>query len=418
MRKIRLTSIVLVLTFFIAPCFGQQQYDLLIKGGRVIDPKNGIDGLRDVAITQGKIARVAQSIPESAAKKAVNASGMIVTPGIIDMHAHVFYGTEANAYLSNGQTAVQPDGFCLRVGVTTAVDAGGAGWRNFEQFKTQVIDRSITRVLAFLNIVGSGMKGGPVEQNLEDMQASPTGECVRRFPGTIVGIKVAHYMGPEWDPVDRAVQAGNIAHVPVMIDFGGYKPELPLDELLLKHLRPGDIFTHMYAHVGSRIPIVDEDKGQLRPYVQDARKRGIIFDVGHGGGSFLYRQAVPAIKQGFIPDVISTDLHGGSMNAGMKDQLNVMSKILNLGVPLPRIIEESTWKPAQVISRTDLGHLSEGAVADVAVLRLHEGSFGFTDAGGGRMAGKQKLECELTVKDGKVVYDLNGISYAPWDQKK
>jgi dihydroorotase len=408
----------LVLTMLTAggvPAVGQApQYDLLIRGGRLIDPRNGIDGLRDVAIKENKIARVAESIPASEAGHVVDATGLIVTPGLIDIHAHVFYGTDPNTYLSGGSSAVAPDGFTFRVGVTTVVDVGGAGWRNFDQFKTLVIDRSKTRVLAMLNIVGAGMRGGPAEQNLADMEAEPTAKCARQYPGVVVGIKVAHYTGPEWVPVDRAVEAGRIAGVPVMIDFGGHTPPLSLQDLLLQHLRPGDIFTHVYAHVRGRIPVVDE-QNKVRPYVIEARKRGVIFDVGHGGGSFLFRQAIPALREGFPPDTISTDLHTGSMNAGMKDMLNVMSKFLNLGMPLPDVIEKSTWKPAQVIQRTDLGHLSEGAPADLAVFRVREGSFGYVDTAPGKMTGTTKLECELTVRDGKVAWDTNGISYPRWE---
>jgi len=391
----------------------EKKYDLLIRGGRVIDPRNGIDGPRDVAVAQGRIALVAANIPEADAARVVNATGLVVTPGLIDAHGHVFYGTEPNAYLSNGLSAVQPDAFTFRSGVTTIVDVGGAGWRNFEQFKSQVIDRAATRVLAFVNIVGSGMKGGAIEQNLADMESEPTAACARKYPGTIVGVKVAHYSGPEWDPIDRAVAAGRTAQIPVMIDFGGHKPPLSLEELLMKRLRPGDIFTHMYAHVGGRIPIVDEN-GKLQPYVTAARQRGLIFDVGHGGGSFLYRQAVPALAQGFKPDIISTDLHTGSMNAGMKDMLNVMSKMLNLGLTLPEVIEQSTWKPAQAIQQPELGHLSQGAPADITVLGVREGKFGFVDTAGFRMPGKLRLECELTVRNGRVVWDLNGLAAKPF----
>jgi dihydroorotase len=276
-----------------------------------------------------------------------------------------------------------------------------------------VIDRARTRVLSFLNIVGSGMKGGPVEQNLNDMDARLTAMRIRQHAGVIVGIKVAHYNGPEWDPVLRAVQAGKETNVPVMIDFGGTIPPLPLEDLLLKHLRPGDIFTHTYAHVRGRYPIVDEN-GKVRPYVLEARKRGIIFDAGHGGGSFLFRQAVPATKQGFFPDVISTDLHTGSMNAGMKDILNTMSKFLNLGMPLKDVIKANTAKAADVIKRADLGHLGVGAEADIAVLNVRRGKFGFIDVAGGKLLGDQKLECELTVKGGQVVWDLNGIAAPMW----
>jgi len=200
------------------------------------------------------------------------------------------------------------------------------------------------------------------------------------------------------------------------VDFGGVVPELPLKDLLLEHLRPSDILTHTYAQVRGRIPIVDE-QGNVRPYVLEARKRGIIFDVGHGGGSFVFRQAVPAIKQGFTPDSISTDLHRGSMNAGMKDMLNVMSKFLNMGMALPDVILRSTWNPAREIKRTELGHLSAGAPADVAVLRLRQGNFGFVDVGGGKMPGTLKLECELTLRDGQAVWDLNGISHREWEKQ-
>ncbi|MBP1600237.1 MAG: pyrC 3 [Acidobacteria bacterium] len=409
------TLLLAMLTAGVVPAIAQApQYDLLVRGGRLIDPRNGIDGLRDVAIKEGKIARVAEGIPASEARHVVDATGLIVTPGLIDIHAHVFYGTDPDTYLSGGVSAVAPDGFTFRVGVTTVVDVGGAGWRNFDQFKTLVIDHSKTRVLAMVNIVGAGMRGGPAEQNLADMEAEPTAKCARQYPGLVVGVKVAHYAGPEWDPVDRAVEAGRIAGVPIMIDFGGHTPPLSLEDLLLKHLRPGDIFTHVYAHVRGRIPVVDE-QNHLRPYVIAARKRGVIFDVGHGGGSFLFRQAIPALREGFPPDTISTDLHTGSMNAGMKDMLNVMSKFLNMGMPLPDIIEKSTWKPAQVIHRTDLGHLSEGAPADLAVFRVRDGTFGYIDTAPGKLMGRMKLECELTVRDGKVAWDTNGISYPRWE---
>jgi dihydroorotase len=309
--------------------------------------------------------------------------------------------------------AVAPDSHSFRSGQTTLVDVGGAGWRNFAQFKANIIDTSKTRVLSFLNIVGSGMKGGPLEQNLADMDARLTAMRIRQHPGVIVGIKVAHYSGPEWDPVDRAVQAGTEANVPVMVDFGGHNPPLSLDDLLNKHLRPGDILTHMYAHVRGRFPIVNE-QGQVEPYVVAARKRGVIFDVGHGGGSFLWRQAVPATKQGFFPDVISTDLHTGSQNAGMKDILNTMSKVMNLGMPLKDVIAANTSKAAAIIKRDDLGHLGVGTEADVAVLAVRKGEFGFIDSSGGRMNGTQKLECELTIRAGQVVWDLNGRAATDW----
>jgi dihydroorotase len=382
-------------------------FDLLIRGGHVIDPKNGVDAVLDVAVASGKIARVAAGIPEGQGRAVVDASGLYVVPGLVDIHAHVFHGTEPDAYLSNGFVALAPDGFTFRSGVTTVADAGGAGWRNFRQFKEQVVDRSRTRVLAFLNIVGSGMKGGPVEQNVGDMDARLTAARIAEFKELIVGVKTAHYEGG-FEAVDRAVEAGTLAHVPVMVDFGKHDPPLSLDDLLLTRLRPGDIFTHVYAAVDGRMSIVDE-RGQVRASAWVARKRGVLFDVGHGARSFSYRQAVPALKQGLLPDSISTDLHAESMNAGMKDMLNVMSKMMALGMSLPDVVLRSTWNPAREIQRADLGHLSPGAAADVAVLRVREGSFGFLDAAGERRAGSQRLEAELTLRDGQVVWDLNGL---------
>jgi dihydroorotase len=381
----------------------------------VIDPKNKINKQVDIAIDDGIIVQVGPDLPTKNVFQIVDVTGLYVIPGIIDMHGHHFYGTEPDSYLSNGSSALAPDGYTFRSGVTTVVDVGGSGWRNFKTFKKQTIESSQTRVLSFLNIVGSGMKGGPIEQNLLDMDARLTAMEALAFPDFVVGIKVAHYAGPEWTPVEQAVQAGSLANIPVMIDFGGVEPELSLETLFFEKLRPGDIFTHCYAKVKGRIPLVD-DKRILRSFVLPAQKRGIIFDVGHGGGSFVWDQAIPAIEQGFKPNTISTDLHTGSMNGGMKDQLNVMSKLLNAGLSLGEVIEASTWKPAQVIRRPALGHLSPGSEADIAVLKLENGSFGYSDVLGWTIKGNQKLICELTLKAGKTVWDLNGISKPVWEK--
>ncbi|HWR50013.1 MAG TPA: amidohydrolase/deacetylase family metallohydrolase [Bryobacteraceae bacterium] len=401
----------LAVAFLAAAAFGQTQYDLLLRGGHVIDARNGLSAVRDVAVAEGKVAVVAASIDPRSAKKVVDVSGLYVTPGIVDIHVHVFTGTgERGSYA--GDNSVYPDGFTFRSGVTTVVDAGGAGWRTFDDFKDRIIDRSKTRVLAFLNIVGNGMRGGRYEQDLNDMNAAATGRAALAHKGLIVGIKTAHYAGPEWAPVDRAVEAGNTAGMPVMVDFGADYKERPLRVLLADKLRPGDIYTHVYSGLRGEL----DPSGQPNPGLIEGRKRGVIFDVGHGGGSFLWRIAVPLMKAGFVPDSISTDLHIGSMNGGMKDILNVMSKFLIMGMPLDDVVMRSTWNPAKIIHREDLGHLSPGAPADIAVLRLEKGSFGFTDTGGKRMRGDRKLVCELTVREGKIVYDLNAISAEDWDK--
>jgi dihydroorotase len=387
----------------------QQKYDLLLKGGHVIDGRNRISAVRDVAIANGKVAAVAANIAPTDALKVVDATGYIVTPGLVDIHVHVYAGTgERGSYA--GDNSLYPDGFTLRSGVTTIVDAGSSGWRSFEDFKDRIIDRSRTRVLAMLNIVGAGMRGDKFEQNLADMEAKPTAEMAMRHKGVIVGVKTAHYAGPEWAPVERAVEAGTEANVPVMVDFGANRPERPMAELVTKKLRPGDIYTHAYS--GLRNELLDS--GKVNPGMWEGRKRGVIFDVGHGGGSFAWRIAVPAMKEGFLPDSISTDLHIGSMNSGMKDMLNVMDKFMAMGMALDDVVLRSTWNPAKEVGQQQLGHLSVGAPADIAVFALEKGSFGFVDMYGARLKGTQRLTCELTLRDGRVVYDLNGMTRPDW----
>lgn len=387
-----------------------QSYDILIRNGRVIDPKNGVDAKMDIAVQDGKIAKVSAQI-EGTAKQTVDATGMIVSPGLIDIHGHVFHGTQEDHYLSDGLSALPPDGFTLRVGVTTIVDCGGAGWRNFSLFKKNVIDKSTTRVLSFLNIVGNGMRGGNWEQDIADMDPKLAANTAKGNKAFIVGFKLAHFSGHDWTPTDRVVEAGRQADMPVIIDFGGARPTLSIEELFLKRLRPGDIYTHAYAKLdGSREMILDETTGALRPFMTAARERGIVFDVGYGGASFNYSQAIPALKAGFYPTTISTDLHTGSMNTSMKDQLSVMSKFMQMGMPLAEVIRASTWNAAKAIKREELGNLSVGSVADITVLNIRKGDFGFYDKTGFKVKGTEKFECEMTVRAGKIVYDLNGIA--------
>jgi dihydroorotase len=403
-------SLLLILSAGLAAA-AEPRYDLLLKGGHVIDPKNGIDAVRDVAIKAGKIAAVESAIPAAEATRTIDAKGLYVTPGLIDMHVHVYAGTgERGSYA--GDLSVYPDGFTFRNGVTTVVDAGCSGWRNFEDFEDRVIKRSRTRVLAMLNIVGNGMRGGKFENNLEDMEAKPTAEMALKHKEVVVGVKCAHYQGPEWAPYERAVEAGTLAKIPVMIDYGTNRPERPIYDLVTKVLRPGDIYTHVFSGLRNE---QDAATGGPSAALVEGRKRGIFFDVGHGGGSFLWRVAVPIVKAGFLPDSISTDLHTGSMNTGMKSMLNVMDKMLAIGVPLNQVIAESTWNPAKEIQRQEFGHLTVGAIADIAVLRVETGKFGYVDHFGARLDGTKRLASELTLKDGRVLYDLNGLSRDRWD---
>ncbi|MBZ5859320.1 amidohydrolase/deacetylase family metallohydrolase [Flavihumibacter profundi] len=394
-----------------------QQFDLLLKGGHVISAKNKLDTKMDVAVTGGKIALVEKDIDVKKAKQVIDVSGMYVTPGIIDMHVHVFNGTDVDSYIANGLTSLPPDGFTFRAGVTTVVDAGSSGWRNFRQFKKQTIDKAETRVLAFLNIVGTGMYGRFEEQDTSDMNPQQAAYMIKKlYPKIIVGIKAAHYWGG-FTQVDKAVEAGNLANVPVMVDFGEHDPPNSIESLFMQHLRPGDIFTHTFSYGPKGRETVVDENGKVKPFIFKAQERGIIFDVGHGGGAFSWRQAVPAARQGFWPNVISTDLHAESMNGGMKDLSNVMSKFLALGMPLKDVILRTTWNPAQVIKREDLGNLDTGSDADIAVFSLRQGNFGFLDIRKTTFKGTQKLEAELTIRAGKIVWDLNGISAPGWEEE-
>jgi len=408
MRKFYILTVTILLPFMV---FAQSKpYNIIIKGGHVIDPKNNLNSVMDVAIADGKIARIAVNIDAAQSMHIVNAKGMYVTPGLIDIHGHVFAGTEENHMYSNGFNSIMPDGFYQRVGVTTVVDAGGSGWRDFPTFKKNIIDNSQTRVLAFLNIVGNGMRGGVIEQNTTDMDPQIAAKAALANKDYIVGIKVAHFTSPDFTNVDRGVAAGKLANMPVMVDFGGTKPRLSLNSLFMEHLRPGDIFTHTFGELlDTKEAIVDTAKKELKPFVLAAQKRGIIFDVGYGGSSFRYSQAIPASKAGFHPNTISTDLHISSMKGSMKDMLLVMSKFLKIGMNLQEVINASTWAPAKAIKRQELGHLSVGAIADVAILGMRKGNFGFYDMAGYKMESDEKLECEMTIFGGKIVYDLNGI---------
>jgi dihydroorotase len=395
----------------IASALAAQPHDLLLKGGHLIDPKNQIDAPRDVAITGGRVSAVATRIAADQARTVIDVTGLYIAPGFIDLHTHVFTGLDPRNVIGGGSNSLLPDAFTLRAGVTTAVDAGSSGRRNFPAFQRHIIKRAQTRILAFLNIVGHGMSRS--QQDLSDMEPDATADFIRQHPGLIVGVKTAHWSAPTWDALKLALEAGRLADVPVMVDFGMFFPQQrPFEELVGKYLRPGDIYTHVYL---PSVPLLDA-QGRLRPYIMEAQRRGVIFDAGHGRGSFVYRQAVPATRDGFWPNSISTDLHAGSMNRAMKDMANVMSKFLNLGLSLPEVIARSTWAPAQIIRRPDLGHLSVGAGADMAVFGLRTGKFGFYDIIGGSASGDRKIECELTLRAGQVVWDLNGISMVPWEK--
>jgi dihydroorotase len=383
----------------------QPAWDLLLKGGRVADPKNGIDRLADVAVKDGRIAAIGDGLDAAKAAKVLDVTGLVVTPGLVDIHVHLFHTTGIKDAWA-GDASVRPDDFSFRSGVTTMVDAGSAGWRNFETLRHTVLDRARTRVFAFINIAGLGMVSNTVEQHPEEMNPAEIARLAKKHADIVVGVKTAHWESGEWTAVQKAVEAGELAGLPVMVDFGFFKKERPFWELVTKKLRPGDIATHCFR---APVPWIGED-GKVYQYLYEARKRGVKFDVGHGGGSFAFRNAVPAIAQGFYPDSISTDLHTGSMNGFMMDMPTTMSKLLAMGMPFTEVIATSTYKAAAVIGKNDLGHISVGAPADIAAFRLMDGNFKYGDSDAGTVSGKQRLFCELTLREGAIVWDWNARS--------
>ena len=295
--------------------------------------------------------------------------------------------------------------------MTTVVDLGSSGWRSFADFKTRVIDRARTRVLAMLNIVGRGMAGGStIEQNTQDMDAEATAKVARQYPDIIVGIKTAHFTGPEWTAVDRAVAAGTAANIPVAVDFGNFNPARPFEELVTKHLRPGDWYTHMYTQ---RVPYFDAN-GKLRPYLLEARKRGVKFDVGHGGGSFSWSNAIPAIQQGFVPDSISTDLHTGSMNAGHEghDQRDVEDSQPER--PARRRDPDVHDQSRDADQATGAGALERRRRCGCRGAARGRGQVRVPRRAGARADGTKMIVCELTLLNGNVVWDLNGRAGQDW----
>ena len=381
----------------------------ILSGGHVIDPLNSLNEKLEIAIRDGKILAVEKKIPRDPTSRVLDISGLYITPGLVDIHTHLFSSTGIPDSWA-GDLSVSPDSFSFRGGTTTMVDAGSAGWKNFGHFKTTVIERAKTRVLSFLNIASFGMMTDTMEQDEAYFDVDNTARIAGEYPSIVVGIKTAHYMKPDWLSVDRALAAGAKSALPIMVDFGYFRKERPYWELVGKKLRPGDFSTHCLR---GPVPVLDK-KGRVYQYLFDAHERGVRFDLGHGGGSFLFRNAVPALQQNVPLDTISTDLHAQSMNRNMMDMPTTMSKILNLGMSLYDVVRKSTVDPAKYIGHPELGHLSPGANADIAVWNLMEGQFGFSDSNNGRIEGSKRLHCEMTLKDGEIMWDWNargGVDY-------
>jgi len=395
------------------------QLDLLLKGGHVIDPANDVDGVRDVGIKDGKIARVEEDI-SAAADRSVDVSNLLVTPGLIDIHVHCYWTRSSKSGSYAG--SLNADAHFLKEGVTTCVDTGTAGAEEIAHFRETLIDPSTCRILAYVNICASGMgssrHGKDPEQDLANLDPEKAADAALAHQDVVVGIKAAHYWTqkpfdaehPPWASVDRAVEAGERCGMPVMIDFWPRPPERPYPDLILEHLRPGDIHTHVFAR---QFPIVDAE-GKVYDHMFAARKRGIHFDLGHGAASFWFRSAARAFAGKFPPDSISTDLHMGNINGHVHSMLDTMSKYLAIGMPVQEVIYRSTVTPARALRRPELGTLSVGVEADVAVLGLLEGNFYYRDCGWACIDGRHRLECALTLRAGQVVWDRHALTCPHW----
>ena len=387
-----------------------ESYDLLLKGGTVIDPANGLRGLLDVAVKGGRVAAVARDLPFRESAEVLDVSGLLGVPGLIDLHTHVYEGV---SFLG-----IEADDLCPRTGVTTVVDTGSAGWINYKGLERYVIDRSETRIFGYVNLSGVGLPSRRGELVHHDyLDAGECADCVLRHPDTALGVKVRLYEGVAGtmdlrDVLKASLDAAKECGKPLMIHISGSDVEL---EDLLPPLRTGDVVTHC-CHGTGAASILDAE-GRIRPVVRDARERGILFDVGHGVGSFAFRIARRAVAEGFLPDTISTDLHGQSIFTTQSDMPNCISKLMNLGMGLQDAITRSTVSPAKAIQRfPELGTLGRGKAADIAVLKYEEGVFPLKDAWQKKLMATKRVRCVLTVRNGEIVFDEDGLAFPLWTE--
>ena len=388
-------------------------YDLILKGGRVIDPSQSIDGVRDVAFAAGKVAAVAKDLKAASAAEIRDVAGSIVTPGLIDHHTHVYWGGTS--------LGIDAEGFCRTSGVTTAVDTGSAGPGNFLGFRKHVIERSEVRILAYLHVSFAGIFGFSntvmvgESENIRLMAPAEAVEVAEANRDVVVGIKVRvgrHASGEQGAaPLAIALQAAEQAGLPVMAHIDHPPPSY---EEVIGMLRPGDVLTHAFRPFPNA-PCTAQ--GSVKPAVLEARKRGVLFDIGHGKGSFAFKTARAMLANGFAPDTISSDVHALCINGPAFDQVTTMSKFLCLGMPLVEVIKCSTINAALAVRRPELGTLKPGAVGDATILAVKEGQFDYVDVVGEHMTGDRRIVSEGVVIGGRWWHPQRTERFAPMETK-
>ncbi|MEM7068512.1 MAG: amidohydrolase/deacetylase family metallohydrolase [Pseudomonadota bacterium] len=373
------------------------EFDLILKGGRVIDPSQSIDAALDVGFSKGRVAEVGRDLTVGAATEVRDVSGLVVTPGLIDMHTHVYSG--------GSSISIDAEEFCRKSAVTTAIDTGSAGPGNFAGFRKHVIEKSDVRILAYLHISHAGIFGFSkriMVGESEDLRLMDPVTCVevaKENRDLIVGIKVR--LG-KWAsgnqgmaPFEYALQVAEEADLPMMVHIDDPPPSYVE---VVERLRPRDVLTHCFRPFPNTPVAAD---GSVRPEVLAARQRGVYFDIGHGMGSFSFKVAKVMLDNGFFPDTISSDIHVLCIDGPAFDQVTTLSKFLALGMPLNEVIRATTQNAAEILGRADLGTLKPGSAGDAAVLKIDDGEFDYFDVDGERLTGSSRITAEGVVLGGK-----------------
>ena len=372
-------------------------FDLILRGGRLIDPSQKLDAVTDIAFAAGKVAMVGNALKADPATDVRDVSGLVVTPGLIDLHTHVYWGGTS--------LGIDAEAFCRNSGVTTAVDTGSAGPGNFAGFRKHVIERSEVRILAYLHVSHAGIFGFSnrvmVGESEELRLMDPIGavEVVEANRDLIVGIKVRVGRNSSGTsgivPLDIALEVAEEVGLPLMAHIDHPPPSY---EEVVARLRPGDVLTHAFRPFPNTPATA---QGTVKKVVTEARERGVLFDIGHGKGSFAFKTARAMLANGFYPDTISSDIHALCIDGPVFDQVTTLSKFLCMGMPLPDVIAASTLNAAMALRRPELGSLKTGSVGDATVISIRQGSFDYVDVVGEHLSGDRKIVCEGVVIGGR-----------------